>query len=121
MMSDRARQVGARLDGREPQELLDDVRGFARRRPGTFLLGSLAAGVLVGRLLRGAKDAGGSSGAERRLDEGTGGDPLLTAAPATATMVEEPIPPTGGAIAPGGGVTHEQVGEVEPGSHRGTP
>ena len=55
--ADRVRTISSRLDGREPRELLEDVRGFARRKPGTFLLGALAAGVVVGRLTRGAKDA----------------------------------------------------------------
>ena len=41
------------LDGREPGDLLDEVRTFARRRPGMFLLGALAAGVVAGRLTRG--------------------------------------------------------------------
>ena len=55
--ADRARSLSRHLDGREPGELLDDVRRFARRRPGTFLLGALAAGVVVGRMVRGTKDA----------------------------------------------------------------
>jgi hypothetical protein len=58
--ADRTREVYQRLDGREPAQILDDVRDFARRRPGTFLLGSLAAGIVAGRLLRGAKDSSGS-------------------------------------------------------------
>jgi hypothetical protein len=45
------------LDQREPGELLDEVRALARRKPGTFLLGALAAGVVAGRLTRGAVDA----------------------------------------------------------------
>lgn len=56
-IAQRARAIGARLDGREPNEILDDLRSFARRRPGTFLLGALAAGVVVGRVARGAKAA----------------------------------------------------------------
>ncbi|WKN49361.1 hypothetical protein [Nocardioides sp. Arc9.136] len=52
----QVRSFGSRLDGREPTELLDDVRRFARQRPGTFLLGALAAGVVAGRLVRGAGD-----------------------------------------------------------------
>ena len=56
-VADRAHEVSSRLDGREPAELLDEVRSFARRRPGTFLLGAVAAGVAAGRLSRGAKDA----------------------------------------------------------------
>lgn len=63
-VADRARDFSSRMDGREPTELLDEVRSFARRRPGTFLLGAVAAGVVAGRLTRGAKKAKdqGSSG-----------------------------------------------------------
>ena len=53
----RARSFGQRLDGREPTELLDDLRAFARRRPGMFLAGSVIAGVVVGRFLRGSREA----------------------------------------------------------------
>lgn len=59
--ADRVRSLSTHLDGREPRELLDDVRDYARRKPGTFLLGALAAGVVAGRLTRGAKDAQSSS------------------------------------------------------------
>jgi uncharacterized phage infection (PIP) family protein YhgE len=43
------------LQNREPAQLLDDVRSFARRKPGLFLLGAAAAGVLAGRLTSGVK------------------------------------------------------------------
>ena len=56
-VAERARGLSIHLDGREPAELLQDVRRFARRRPGLFLLGALGAGVVVGRLARGAKQA----------------------------------------------------------------
>jgi hypothetical protein len=55
-VSDRARALGSHLEGREPGQLLDDARDFARRRPGTFLLGALAAGVVAGRLFRATAD-----------------------------------------------------------------
>ena len=58
--AERARALSLRLDGRDPSDLLDDVRSFARRRPGMFLLGALAAGVVVGRLVRGAKQDTGT-------------------------------------------------------------
>ncbi|TCM44900.1 hypothetical protein [Kribbella sp. VKM Ac-2568] len=49
------------LQQREPGDLLDEVRGYARRKPGTFLLVAVAAGVVAGRLTRalaaGATDA----------------------------------------------------------------
>jgi hypothetical protein len=38
----------------EGGDVIGDVRGFARRRPGTFLLGSMAAGALLGRATAGA-------------------------------------------------------------------
>jgi hypothetical protein len=63
-VANRARSFTQQLDGREPAELLDDLRSFARRRPGMFLAGSVIAGVVVGRLLRGTRDAaqGSTSG-----------------------------------------------------------
>jgi hypothetical protein len=64
----RVKSVSSRVDGREPRELLDDVRGFARRKPGTFLLSALAAGVVAGRLTRGAKDAQSSGGSGSGYD-----------------------------------------------------
>jgi len=44
-----------------PDGLLREVRSFASRKPGTFLLSALAAGVATGRLVRGAVDANSSS------------------------------------------------------------
>lgn len=51
--ADRTHGVADWLDDREPEDLLEELRGFARRRPGTFLLGALAAGIVAGRLTRG--------------------------------------------------------------------
>jgi hypothetical protein len=50
------------LQNREPAELLDEVRNFARRKPGVFLLGAAVAGVLAGRLTSGVKAAHTDSG-----------------------------------------------------------
>ena len=52
--SERARTVASWLEEREPGDLLDEVRRFARRKPGVFLAGAALAGVVVGRLTRGA-------------------------------------------------------------------
>jgi hypothetical protein len=52
----------SKLQNREPGELLDEVRSFARRKPGVFLLGAAAAGVLAGRLTSGVKAAHSDSG-----------------------------------------------------------
>ncbi len=64
-------QFANRLQDREPADLLEDVRAFARRKPGTFLLGAALAGVLAGRLTSGVKAAhsdssSGTSGQQYR-------------------------------------------------------
>jgi F0F1-type ATP synthase membrane subunit b/b' len=53
----RLDDVASRLDRSGIDGLLDDVRSYARRRPGTFLLAAGAAGFLVGRLARNASSA----------------------------------------------------------------
>ena len=50
--ADRSSSVASWLDGRDPGSLLDEVKSFARQRPGTFLLLAAGAGVLAGRLTR---------------------------------------------------------------------
>lgn len=42
------------LQDREPSDVLEEVRAYARRRPGTFLVLCGLAGVVAGRLTRGA-------------------------------------------------------------------
>ncbi|MDT0188017.1 hypothetical protein Q9S36_48305 [Microbacterium sp. ARD31] len=73
-VSDRVRTLGSHLENREPSQLLDDARDFARRRPGTFLLGALAAGVVAGRMFRATADgAAAASLAESGGTPGTTG------------------------------------------------
>jgi len=50
---DRAQQLVNHLQNRQPGELVDDVRRFARQHPGAFLAGAALAGVVAGRLTRG--------------------------------------------------------------------
>src|SRR3954451_17123608 len=51
-----------KLQNREPAQLLGEVRSFARRKPGTFLLGAALLGVAAGRLTRGVQAAHSDSG-----------------------------------------------------------
>lgn len=53
----RAERLASRLETRGAQGLMQDTTRFARRRPGAFLLCSLGAGVLAGRLLRAGRAA----------------------------------------------------------------
>ena len=50
--ADRARSAAGWLADRDPGSLLDEVRAFARRKPGTYLALALGAGVVAGRLTR---------------------------------------------------------------------
>ena len=52
----RAHDAASWLDQRDPGSLLDEARGFARQRPGTFLAIAAGVGVLAGRLSRSLVD-----------------------------------------------------------------
>jgi hypothetical protein len=73
---ERAHSVASWLDAREPGQLVEELRSFARRRPGAFLFGALAAGVVAGRLTRGgmaahSDDADPAAQAELSASTGT--------------------------------------------------
>src|SRR2546429_1746209 len=63
--AERVLGVASWLDRREPGDLLDGVRDFARRHPGQFLVGAAVAGVVAGRLTRGLTGAAGPDGQPR--------------------------------------------------------
>ncbi|WP_426308781.1 hypothetical protein [Cellulosimicrobium sp. E-16] len=67
---DATGQVAQWFEDREPSFVLHEVESFARRRPGTFLILAAGAGLLIGRLVRGMKDAP-DTGADR-ADDATG-------------------------------------------------
>jgi ElaB/YqjD/DUF883 family membrane-anchored ribosome-binding protein len=80
----RAGSVATWLEDRDPGTLLDDVKDFARRRPGAFIGIAAVAGVLAGRLTRSltanAKDESDGSSHE-------------TATSATTTTPSAPVTP----------------------------
>jgi hypothetical protein len=55
--AEQVRRAATWLDQREPGDLVGELRRLGRQHPGTFLLGAALAGVLVGRLTRGAVEA----------------------------------------------------------------
>jgi hypothetical protein len=50
--AERSQSVASWLENRDPGSLLEEVKSFARQRPGTFLLVAAGAGMLAGRLGR---------------------------------------------------------------------
>ena len=89
--TDLARQGASRshgaaswLESREPGHLVEEVKSFARQRPGTFLLAALGAGLLAGRLTRGVKDAG-SDDSDSQSDAVSPSTPTAIAPAVSAT------------------------------------
>jgi hypothetical protein len=74
--SGKVEEFSSWLQNREPADLLDEVRRFARRKPGAFLLGAAAAGVLAGRLTSGLKavHSDDSGSGRHSVTTGTGGN-----------------------------------------------
>ncbi|TLK57087.1 ATP synthase F0 subunit B [Glutamicibacter sp. V16R2B1] len=56
------------LEQREPGDLVEEIKGFARRRPGAFLGLALGAGLLAGRLTRNASGPDKDSDRDSRRD-----------------------------------------------------
>jgi len=65
-VAQRAGNAAGWLDNRDPGSLLDEVRRFARQRPGAFLAVAAGAGLLAGRLTRGLTSDEGTSAAPQR-------------------------------------------------------
>jgi uncharacterized protein YjbJ (UPF0337 family) len=92
------------LQRHEPGELLDEVRGFARRKPGTFLLVAAAAGVVAGRLTRALASGGtstpntvtpintGSPASSNGFPEQSAADDYLVPPPSASGMPTTPRP-----------------------------
>jgi len=71
--ADKVIDLATWLERRDPASLLEEVRTYARRKPGTFLLGAAAAGILAGRLTRGAVQASKDDTAASGPDDLTNG------------------------------------------------
>lgn len=72
----RAGSVASWLDARDPGSLLDEVKNFARRSPGTFIGLAAIAGVVAGRLTK-------NLAAEAKDDTAGARSQAAPAAPAT--------------------------------------
>ena len=90
--ADRLHSAASYLENRQPSELLDDVRSFAGRRPGAFLLGAAVAGFAVGRLVKGASGSS-ASGSTSGSVSGTTSRATVPSRPAPAPPVQD-VPPT---------------------------
>jgi hypothetical protein len=67
---DKVEEIAGWLQNREPADLVNELRSFARRKPGVFLIGAALAGVVAGRLTTGVVAA------HKDGDSATGGQGL---------------------------------------------
>jgi hypothetical protein len=82
-VADQGRRAADYLDQHGLAGAVDDLQTFARRRPGAFLLGAVAAGFLIGRV---AKASGGAT---------SGGPSTTGSGVGTGTSYTPPAYPTG--------------------------
>lgn len=100
------------LEQNDPGSLVNEMRSLAQRKPGTFLLGALAAGVVAGRVTRGVQGATSSSGSS--------GQPAARSTPSTpaSSGAYASSPPMGTDPSFGYGSTPSVVGATEAGLPR---
>jgi hypothetical protein len=93
---EKLQQVAERLESGGLEGALSDLQGFARRRPGVFLLGAAAAGFAVARLVRGAQAANGDGSSGSGSTSLPAGDLRLgrTDGPLTTSSTLGPEPAT---------------------------
>ncbi|WP_109472648.1 hypothetical protein [Ornithinimicrobium cavernae] len=130
--SQRTQGLADWLEQRGPGDVLDDVRRFARRRPGTFIAVAAGVGLLAGRLTRGltaddeADQRSGYAGVVEPTPGPYAAQPATVGGPAGVGS-PTPAPPVGaGPVDPGpmSGIGAGPVGGIAPsapGSGRAAP
>lgn len=100
-VADRAGAVGDWLGARGPGEVLNEVKSFARRKPGTFIAIAAITGLVAGRLTRSlaeaAKDDHDQTSSTPAAPSATGAASTAPEASyltdETAAFANEPVPP----------------------------
>jgi len=126
-LGDRLDGLARRLSSRGFDGVIDDLQGFARRRPGMFLAAAAASGFAAGRLFRGAKAASDGDGGPqaRELAAGRGQGPAAVGAGGEGTGAAVPeaarsgvvtVPQTPAYGAPGTPPPAPDQGQAAPGT-----
>ncbi|NII52003.1 hypothetical protein [Frigoribacterium endophyticum] len=95
-LSGRAHGVASWLEGRDPGTLLDDVKHYAARKPGTFIAIAAVSGLFAGRVVKALTAEAKSEHASDASSTGTG-----TASTTPAGVTSRTAPPTGDATITG--------------------
>ncbi|QNE43769.1 hypothetical protein F1C15_08100 [Frigoribacterium sp. NBH87] len=95
-LSGRAHGVASWLEGRDPGTLLDDVKHYAARKPGTFIAIAAVSGLFAGRVVKALTAEAKSEHASDAGSTGTG-----TASTTPAGVTSRTAPPAGDATITG--------------------
>lgn len=125
----RAREAGQWLGDRRPEQVVDELQSFARRRPAVFIALAAGVGLVAGRLTRGIKAAASDDSAQDApVSAGAGPEaaylPAETAYPAaeTAYPAAEAAYPAGEAAYPAAEAGYPAAEAAHPaGSATGIP
>ena len=93
-LADKVEEFATRVEQRGFDGTVEDLRNFARRRPGMFLLSAAATGFVVGRLGRGAQAVQGEGSPPPAPLSGTPQPPLVPAPPPVVGTSEPYVPTT---------------------------
>jgi uncharacterized protein YjbJ (UPF0337 family) len=93
-LSGRAHGVASWLEGRDPGTLLDDVKHYAARKPGTFIAIAAASGLFAGRVVKALT-------AEAKSEHDSSSTSTGTASTTSAGLTSRTAPPTGDATITG--------------------
>ena len=93
-LSGRAHSVAGWLEGRDPGTLLDDVKQYAARKPGTFIAIAAVSGLFAGRVVK-ALTADAKSDHGHGTGTGTGNGTATTGTGTTDTATGGTAAPTG--------------------------
>lgn len=91
--SEQVHSVASWLENRDPADLLDEVKSFARRRPGLFIGIAAGVGILAGRITRAVTDHGDDSSSSSGRSRTTGTDTSRYPTDTTATATYVPVSP----------------------------
>lgn len=109
-VSGRLSAAASWLGDRDPGSVLTEVKRFARRNPGTFILAAAVAGIVVGRLTR-------ALAANASDDKDSTPTPTSTPAPAPREVHPDPsVPVPVGSVTgdPGGTPLYAQTASTRP-------
>jgi uncharacterized phage infection (PIP) family protein YhgE len=122
--ADRLQTAASYLERKQPNDLLNDVRSFASRRPGAFLLGAAVAGFAVGRIVKGSSSASSSSSSSPSTagdTNPTGSLPTASAAQPAPTPAPAPTQAPAAAQTPPPVLVFDDIEPDEPGFGTPTP